>query len=347
MQTDYDHSRPIRSGILLVNLGTPEAPTAAAVRRYLAQFLSDRRVVELSPVLWKPILHGIVLRFRPARVARLYRSIWMDGGSPLLVHSRAIADALSEALSLPVELGMSYGSPSLGQAWERLRAQNVQRLLVLPLYPQYSATTTAAAADGLAQVFASERLLPETRWIRSYHDHPGYIEALAESVRTHWARQGQNDVLVMSFHGIPQRCLLAGDPYFCHCHKTGRLLAEALGLGEHQYRISFQSRFGREQWLKPYTDEVLQALGAQGQSVDVVCPGFPADCLETLEEIAIQNQELFQAAGGGGYAYIPALNDSSANIAQLAELARQHLQGWEADAPEQRQARAIKQGAEA
>lgn len=346
--TGFRHDQDDCTGILLVNLGTTEAPTTDAVRRYLAEFLWDPRVVETPRPLWWLILHGVILRLRPRRVARAYQSIWTDEGSPLLVISRRLTEGLQHRLGervgqrIEVALGMRYGQPSIDSALQTLRERGMRRLLVVPLYPQYSATTTATAFDEVTRVLQQWRWVPELRFVQHYHDHPAYIQALAASVRAHRESQERSGKLLMSFHGIPKRYFLAGDPYFCECRKTGRLLAEALELGEDDWDLAFQSRVGREEWLKPYTDKLLASWGKQKlEHVDVICPGFSVDCLETLEEIAEQDRELFESRGGGSYAYIPALNDSAAHLDLLVDLALQHMQGWEQPAPadtlEQRQ----------
>ncbi len=334
--TDFRHDQDDCTGILLVNLGTTQAPTRPAVRRYLAEFLWDPRVIEIARPLWWLILHGVILPLRPGKVARAYQSIWTDEGSPLLSISEHLSAALQQRLSeravrrIEVALAMRYGQPSIASALQSLRERGMRRLLVLPLYPQYSATTTASVFDDIANVLRAWRWVPELRFIQHYHDHPGYIEALAASVRAHWQRHTRADKLLMSFHGIPKRYFLSGDPYFCECQKTGRLLAQALDLDDDQWRLSFQSRVGREEWLKPYTDKVLTAWGKEKlQRVDVICPGFSVDCLETLEEIAQQDRALFQSRGGGELAYIPALNDSPAHLDLLSDLLLQHMQGWE------------------
>jgi len=333
--SDYEHGSTQSTGILVVNLGTPDEPTTAGVRRYLAQFLWDPRLIEVPRPVWWLVLHGIILRTRPARTAEKYRTIWMEKGAPLLVHSQAITDALSESLgdhqnpAIAVQLGMRYGNPSIKSALDKLRAANVQRLLVLPLYPQYSATTTASSFDCIARVLRRWRWLPELRMINHYHDDAGHIDAVAGSVRNHWNEHGQAEKLLMSFHGLPKRNLLKGDPYHCECQKSARLIADRLQLREEQWMISFQSRFGAQEWLKPYTSESLKSLAAEGvKRVDVVCPGFPADCLETLEEIAIENRDVFLQAGGESYQYITALNDGEDHISALTDLVTRHLQGW-------------------
>ncbi|ADE14228.1 ferrochelatase [Nitrosococcus halophilus Nc 4] len=332
--SDYRHDAPGCTGVLVTSLGTPEAPTALAVRRFLAAFLSDPRVVEIPRPLWWLILHGIILRVRPSRVARLYESVWREDGAPLLSFARRVGSALQEELDtrggpLKVSLGMRHGTPSIEEALEQLRQAGAQRLLVFPLYPQYSGSTTGSAFDAVAQVLSTWRWIPELRMITQYHDHPGYLEALVETIRRSWEEAGRGERLLFSFHGLPKRYLLAGDPYHCHCHKTARLLAERLGLKEGEWQVAFQSRFGREEWLKPYTDHLLREWAEGGvKRVDIVCPGFATDCLETLEEIDQRNRELFLEAGGKEYHYIPALNDEPAHIRALADLVEQHIQGW-------------------
>lgn len=331
----FDHDAPARTGILLVNLGTPDAPTSSAVRRYLAEFLADPRVVELPRWLWWLALHGIILRIRPPRVAKAYQSVWTDEGSPLLAINKKLHQALQPVLKqqygeqVVTALAMRYGNPSIAAGLEELRLQNVQRLLVLPLYPQYSATTTASVFDEVTSVLQQWRWIPETRFINQYHDAPEYIQALAESIKVHQQDKGQAEKLLISFHGIPQRYHDAGDPYYCHCQKTARLLAEKLQLKEDQWKTTFQSRFGREPWLQPYTDETLKQWGADGiKQVQVICPGFSIDCLETLEEVAHENKQYFIEAGGKEYEYIPALNASAAHVNILQQLIQQHIQGW-------------------
>ncbi|OXY82131.1 ferrochelatase [Oceanimonas doudoroffii] len=321
----------MKTGVLLVNLGTPSAPTSAAVKAFLSQFLHDYRVVDLPRSLWCPLLHGIILPFRSPKVAKLYQSIWWPEGSPLMVVSRRQQAALQKALQdegidVPVALGMSYGEPSIASAWQQLKEQGVDRVIVLPLYPQYSVSTTASVFDSWARLMKKERLVPALRFVHNYHDFSGYIGALADSVRAHWQEHGRGDLLLLSYHGIPKRFENQGDPYGQQCHRTSELLAEELGLEPHQWRTTFQSRFGREEWLKPYTDETMKALPKEGvKKLDVICPAFSADCLETLEEIAEQNQELFIKAGGEQYRYIPALNDNPAHIRMLVDLVCREL----------------------
>lgn len=332
----YSSRIPGTLGVLFVNLGTPVAPTPREVRRYLAEFLFDPRVVELPRPLWWLVLHGVILRLRPRRSAKLYQKIWTAAGSPLLEISRRQVAALQQGLDrvrpgqIRVCLAMRYGSPSIAEGLAELRRVNAQRVLVLPLYPQYSATTTASTFDAIARVLMRQRWLPELRFINQYHDDPGYIRVLADSVRDHWRERGEAERLLMSFHGIPQEYADAGDPYADQCRRSAHLLAEALGLSNERWQLAFQSRLGPKQWLQPYTDQTLQRWGQEGRSgrVDVICPGFPADCLETLEEIAEQNRELFLHAGGRDYGFIPGLNASPGHIGFLLELVERHLQGW-------------------
>lgn len=316
-----------KTGILLINLGTPDAPTPAALRRYLAEFLWDKRVVDLPRPLWWLILHGIILRTRPAKSARAYQGVWSEGGSPLLVISRQQQQVLQSLLEerepgrYHVALGMRYGNPSIASALEEFRNRDVEELVILPLYPQNSCSTTGSSFDAVAQVMQQHRFVPSQRFIADYHDHPLYIKALAESVRAAWQQHAQPDRLVISFHGTPVRFRDEGDAYYEQCQTTARLLATELGLDEGEWLLSFQSRFGKEEWLQPYTDVSLKALPAQGvKSVDVICPGFSADCLETLEEIAEENCDYFLAAGGECFNYIPALNSQQAHIELMSAL---------------------------
>ncbi|MGH6627648.1 MAG: ferrochelatase [Burkholderiaceae bacterium] len=333
-EPSFTHGQPPKTGILLCNLGTPDAPTAAALRRYLAQFLSDPRVVEIPRALWKPILHGIILRLRPKKSAAKYASIWSPEGSPLKVWTEKQATLLRGWLGerghrVTVRYAMRYGNPSIASQLDALKAEGVSRLLVLPAYPQYSGTTTASLWDEVYAWSRQVRSIPELRFVNRYHDDAGYIAALAQRVRSYWRDQGRPEQLVMSFHGVPERTLRLGDPYHCECQKTARLLAERLGLGQDQYRVTFQSRFGRAKWLEPYTEPTLRALARSGvKRVDVVCPGFTSDCLETLEEIAIEGRQAFMTSGGQAFHYIPCLNDSPEWITALCQLAQQHLAGW-------------------
>jgi ferrochelatase len=332
---DYEHGSPDFTGVLLVNLGTPDAPTASAVRRFLKAFLSDPRVVEYPRLLWWLILNGVILRIRPSRSAKAYREIWTDDGSPLMLHSQRLTDGVRERLEqrapgeYKVELAMTYGEPSITSAIDKLQKAGARRLLILPLYPQYSGTTTASVFDAVTSKLQGMRWVPESRFINQYHDEPGYIRALAASVREYWQQHGRGDHLLFSFHGVPRYTLDKGDPYHCLCQKTGRLVAEELELEEDQWTLSFQSRVGRDEWLRPYTDETVVELAGKGIGrLDVACPGFSADCLETLEEIAMQNAEFFEDAGGESLHYIPALNARDDHIDFLTTLIGQHTHGW-------------------
>lgn len=339
-EPQHEHGSTRRTTLLLVNLGTPDAPTAGAVRRYLREFLSDPRVVEIPRLIWLPILYGLVLTFRPAKSAAKYASIWTEAGSPLMVHSRAQAQLLrgylgARGIDVDVRLAMRYGEPSIARVLDEAHAAGAERLLVLPLYPQYSATTTASVIDAVAAQLTRWRNLPETRWVKHFHDHPGYIDALKQAVLTHWKKFGhlraRGAKLVLSFHGVPRCVLDLGDPYHCECYKSARLLAEALQLNRDELVVCFQSRFGRAEWLKPYTAETLQQLARAGTtSVDVLCPGFAADCLETLEEVAIECRADFLAAGGREFNYVACLNDAPPFIHALADIAAAHLTGWPA-----------------
>jgi protoporphyrin/coproporphyrin ferrochelatase len=330
----FSHGQAARIGILWVNLGTPDAPTASAVRRYLAEFLSDCRVIELPRLLWAPILHGIILRTRPAKSARKYASIWTPEGSPLLHWTRVQAAALQERLrhqrlDVVVEPAMRYGQPSISDGLAKLQAQGATRILIMPAYPQYSGASTGSTFDAVARWGLEARWVPEFRFVHQYHDEPRYIQALANKVRQHWSQAGRGEMLLMSFHGMPERTLHEGDPYHCQCQKTARLLAEALDLTAEQWRITFQSRFGRSRWLEPATEPTAIALARAGlQRLDVVCPGFLADCLETLEEINGEVREAFLTAGGKVYQYIPCLNGDQPTTELLTELALRHLSGW-------------------
>jgi ferrochelatase len=322
-----------KTAILYCNLGTPDAPTAAALRRYLAEFLSDARVVEIPRLLWLAILHGIILRVRPAKSAHKYASIWTSEGSPLKVWTQRQAQALQakfDSAQVQVRFAMRYGSDAIPAVLDELKAQGVTRVLVLPAYPQYSATTTASVFDAVYTWGLRTRQLPELRFVNHYHDHPGYIQALAAKIQAHWAVHGRSEQLVMSFHGVPARTLQLGDPYHCECHKTARLLAEALQLPKEAYKVCFQSRFGKAKWLEPYTEPTVRQLAKDGtKSVDIVCPGFVGDCLETLEEIAMEVKAAFLEDGGSQFHYIECLNDSPAWIEGLHDVALQHMGGWD------------------
>ena len=332
---DFSHKQSDKLGILLVNLGTPEAPTAKALRTYLAEFLSDPRVVEIPRLLWMCILHGIILRVRPQKSAAAYAEVWTEQGSPLMLHAldqtQAIRDRMRAEYGqhIQVELAMRYGQPSVSGVLDDMLRDGCRKLIVLPMYPQYSGSTTGSVFDAVAADFTGRRWLPHLRYIGSYYTHPAYIEALAKSVEQHWDAHGRADKLVLSYHGVPQHFLLQGDPYHCQCHVTTRLLAERLGLGVEEYMTCFQSRFGKAEWLKPYLDKTMQALPGQGvKSVQVICPGFSADCLETLEEIAGENREYFMEAGGERFEYIPALNSRPEHIDALISILREEAGTW-------------------
>ena len=330
-----EHIEPSQIGVLILNLGTPDAPTTPAVRRYLNQFLSDPRVIDKPRWLWWLILHGVILRIRPRKAAHAYQQVWNDEGSPLLTISKKQSAKLQSLVKskfdgVSVELAMRYGSPSIENALENLKSKNINQLIVLPLYPQYSATTTASTFDAIADAFKSWRRLPDLQFISHYHDNPLYIQALANSIRTTWDEHGRAEKLLLSFHGLPKSYLLAGDPYFCECQKTARLLAEELQIDKEQWLITFQSRVGVEPWLTPYTDKTLEEIAKQGtKSVQVVCPGFSADCLETLEEIDMQNRDIFLQAGGEKYHYIPALNDFDEHIDMMLSLIQPQIESWQ------------------
>jgi ferrochelatase len=352
-EPDYRHSSAERLGILIANLGTPDSPEPADVRRFLAAFLWDPRVVEAPRWAWWLVLHGVILRIRPRKSAHAYRQIWTPEGSPLMVHSRALAGALGQSTSLgsdaEVVLGMTYGNPSIASALRELKAKGARRFLVLPLYPQYSGTTSASVFDAVTRELQTWRWVPEVRFIMSYADEPEYIEAIAASIRERWNREGQAHLL-FSFHGIPKRYLLAGDPYHCQCHKTARLVTQALGLERKEWSLSFQSQVGREEWLKPYTDQLLVEYARSGpKRLTLVCPGFATDCLETLEEIALRNREVFLKNGGEHYDYVPALNASDLQIRVLESVARRHLADWHRMPSSEelalRKARALEMGA--
>jgi ferrochelatase len=330
----YSHGQTPRTAVLLCNLGTPDEPTTKAVRRYLAEFLSDQRVVEIPRLLWLLILHGIILRFRPAKSAAKYASIWTPEGSPLRIWTEKQAKLLQGWLGqrnhqVKVRWAMRYGSTSIASQLDAMKAEGVTRVLVVTAYPQYSATTTASVFDAVYQWAQATRTIPELRFVNRYHDHTNYIAALASSVQRHWKKNGKPDKLVMSFHGVPERTLKLGDPYHCECFKTARLLGNQLGLSKEQYQVTFQSRLGRAKWLEPYTEPTLIAMGKAGvKRVDVLCPGFTSDCLETLEEINMEAREAFLHAGGKEFRYIPCLNDDPEWISALCNVTQQHLLGW-------------------
>jgi ferrochelatase len=334
-EPEHQHGDVPSAGVLLVNLGTPQAPTAAALRPYLKQFLSDPRVVEIPRAIWWPILNAVILTTRPAQSARKYEKIWTPEGSPLKVHTQRQAEQLQALLAeqagagVAVEWAMRYGAPSVQDGLRGLRQRGCDRIVVLPLYPQYAASTTGSTYDAVLDGLGVMRNVPALRLLKQFHDHPAYIGALAASVREHWAAHGRPDRLVLSFHGVPRFTLDRGDPYHCQCQKTARLLSEALELPASAWQLTFQSRFGRAEWLRPYTMETMAQLGRDGIGrVDVICPGFVSDCLETLEEIAIENRAAFLAAGGREFHYIPCLNERPDWIAALASIALDELGGW-------------------
>jgi len=356
-EPSYAHGQSARTGLLWCNLGTPDAPTPPALRRYLAEFLADPRVVEIPRAIWWLILHGIILRVRPKKSAAKYATIWTSEGSPLKVWTERQAKLLQGYLGerghqLEVRYAMRYGQPAVASQLDALKAAGCTRILVVPAYPQYSGATAASVFDAVYRWASRTRLVPELRFINRYHDDPGYIEALKQSVLAHWQAHGQPDKLVMSFHGMPERTLQLGDPYHCECHKTGRLLAEALGLSRDRYVVTFQSRFGKAKWLEPYTEPTLEALARAGVGrVDVICPGFTGDCIETLEEIDQEAREAFLHAGGKVFHYIPCLNDSTPWLRALSDLCERHLGGWptqaapDAQAAADSRARALAMGA--
>lgn len=338
--TGFEHGKKDKIGVLLVNLGTPEAPTTSALRTYLREFLSDPRVVEVPRFIWFFVLNLIILAFRPRLSAKAYASIWQKEGSPLLINSQKITNKVRDALpkeDFVVELAMRYGKPSVSSTIDSMLTQGVSKLLVLPLYPQYSATTTASTFDAVAKVLAKKRQIPELRFINQYCDNELYVDALAQSVKAHWDKHGRAEKLILSYHGIPKAYWEQGDAYVCLCHKTTRLVAEKLRLAEDDIMTTFQSRFGRQEWVKPYTDAVLKSLPEQGvKSVQIMCPAFSADCLETLEEIEEENKEYFMEAGGQSYQYIACLNDAPEHIDALLDVIKQHSQGWSVELDELR-----------
>lgn len=332
----FSHKFSPATGVLLLNLGTPDAPTKSALKKYLNQFLSDKRVIELPTWSWQLLLQGVILRTRPKRVAKLYQSIWTDEGSPLLVYTRSLSRKLDSVLKLRyggsavhVAYGMRYGNPSVSTALRELKEKGCTRIIFIPLFAQYSSTTVGSAFDAFASELMKWRWVPDVRTIHYFHDHPAYIEALASRVRKYWEEHGRGEKLLMSFHGVPRRYVEAGDPYSCHCRKTARLIAEKLGLEESAYHVSFQSQFGKEEWIKPATDTTLIEWAKAGMKrVDVMCPGFLADCLETIEEIAEENRENFIHHGGEDFHYIPALNDGEDFVHVLEELCVENGSPW-------------------
>ena len=332
-QTDYDHQgAPPKKGVLLCNLGTPDAPKTAELRRYLKQFLSDPRVVEIPRLIWWVILNLVILRIRPSRSAKLYKSVWTENGSPLLVNSQSQVDGVQKVLTqkhgeeIPVVLGMRYGNPSIESALKKLSDKNVRNITILPLYPQYSGATTGSTFDAVADVFKKTRWVPQMQFIGGYHKSEAFIEALCLSVNQHLEKHGMPDKLVMSYHGTPQSYLKKGDPYHCLCHQTTRLVVEKMDLDPAKVITTFQSRFGREPWLQPYTDKTVEQLPNEGiKHIALICPGFSSDCLETIEEINIEAREIFTDSGGETFHYIPCLNDSEEHIQALSVIIDKYL----------------------
>ena len=350
---EFSHQQADKIGVLITNLGTPDAPTPKALHRYLKEFLWDPRVVEVPRLIWWFALNGVILRIRPRRSAKSYATVFTDEGSPLLFHTKAQAESLQAHLeglghdNVIVDFAMRYGNPSMASVLESMFNKGVRKLLVLPMYPQYSGSTAASTFDAISADFAKRRWLPDFRFVSHYHDFTPYIDAAAKRIETYWEEHGRANKLMFSFHGVPKSYLLKGDPYHCECHKTSRLIAQKLGIGEDEYMTTFQSRFGREEWLKPYTDATLKAFPEQGvKSVQVFCPGFSADCLETIEEIGEENKHYFMEAGGERYEYISALNSRPEHIEALSALVLENLQGWSITPEPQRQARATAIGAE-
>ena len=334
-QENFEHGRPSGVGILVVNLGTPDAPTPAAVRKYLAEFLSDKRVVEIPQFIWKIILHGIVLRVRPKKSAKAYQRVWSDEGSPLMAGTAGLTRKIDQQMKarygemVTTVVAMRYGNPSIQQGLEQLQAKGVGRIIVLPLYPQYSGATTGTVADEVFKQLMRWRWIPELHLMGAYHDDPSYIKAVADSVRQHWQEKGSSDKLLISFHGMPKATLIDGDPYFCQCHKTSRLIAEELQLTSEQWEMAFQSRFGAAEWLKPYAAERWLKLPQEGvKNLTVVCPGFSIDCLETIDEIANEGKEDFIKAGGEHFEYVPCLNDSPDQVMLMMKLLTSLISGW-------------------
>jgi len=334
-QDHFKHGQQPGMGVLVVNLGTPDEPTTESVRRYLAEFLSDPRVVEIPRLLWKIILHGIILRIRPAKSAEAYQRVWTDKGSPLMAESAALTLQIDKEIQarIPgkshVVLAMRYGNPSIQNGLLQLQSEGAERIMVLPLYPQYSGATTGTVADAVFANLSKWRWVPELRLLGPYHDDPAYIKAVADSIRAHWQEKGQGDKLLMSFHGMPKATLTAGDPYFCHCHKSARLIAAELGLQDEQWEMAFQSRFGKAEWLQPYVAKRLKKLPKEGvKNLTVVCPGFAVDCLETLDEIAVEGRDEFIKAGGEQLEYIPALNASPDHVSLMVDKIITNAGGW-------------------
>jgi ferrochelatase len=350
-QQNFDHGQKAKTAILLVQLGTPDDATPAAVKKYLKEFLSDRRVVEIPALLWQIILRGIILNTRPKKSAKKYASIWTDQGSPLRIHTENQTKKLDQKLK---ELGydyiltsaMRYGSPNIPTILQQLREQGATKILLLPLYPHYSGATTATSFDAMAKELSTWRNLPEVRFVRNFHDNELYLQALEKNIREYWAANGRGDKLIMSFHGVPKRNLMEGDPYHCECYKTARLLAERLEISKDDYLVSFQSRFGAAEWLQPYTEPTVIQMAKDGtRRLDIVCPGFVSDCLETLEEVKMEIKDAFINNGGKEFHYIPCLNDSDGLVEALANIVENHTQGWHHPYDSEQRNRAIALGA--
>ena len=321
-------------GVLLTNLGTPDSPDKKGLKKYLTQFLLDSRVVDLPRLFWVPLLKIIILNIRPKKSAKLYKSIWKKDGSPLMVYSKNILNKIdkifnSENTNIHLELGMRYGNPSIERAMESFKNKNINKILVFPLYPQAGSPTTASTFDAVSNYLKNKIWMPNIRFISGYHDHPEYISSLVSSIEKSFNENGKPDQLIISFHGMPERYLKNGDPYYCFCHKTARLVAESLNLKEHEYKLAFQSRFGTEEWLKPYLDDVLdEAAKSSKKNIQIISPGFSVDCLETLEEINIQYKKTFKESGGGDFTYIPCLNDDEDHINMIQTILNENLINW-------------------
>jgi len=327
---DIQHSQTSKVGILVTNLGTPDAPTSSALRRYLREFLWDRRVVEIPRAIWWFMLNFLVLPTRPKQSAKAYQKVWTKEGSPLLTNSLKQVEKLRQQFpDAQVELAMRYGNPSIESGLKKLKSANVNRLLIFPLYPQYTSSTVGSTFEAISAELNKWRLIPDLRFISQYHAHPAYITAMADHIQDHWKQHGQAELLIFSFHGIPTFHIDQGDPYLHHCKVTAEKIIQALDLKPEQWKLTFQSRFGKAEWLQPYTDKTMKDLPSQGiKSLDIFCPGFPSDCLETLEEIAEENKEYFMQAGGEKFSYIPALNDTEDHIQALSDIIKQQTSDW-------------------
>ena len=333
-QKDYEHGSKEKIGVLITNLGTPDAPNKKELKVYLNQFLSDPRVIELPKILWQIILKLVILQIRPSKSAEAYKQIWTDKGSPLLDIANRQLNKIQSSFSsknenIVFEVGMRYGNPSIPDALLKLQKKQVRRLLVLPMYPQYCAATTGSTFDEVTNVLQKWRWIPEMRFINQYFEEKNYIEALSNSIKSFWKKTSKPQKIIFSYHGIPKRYLTNGDPYHCFCLKTTRLVKEYMGLSDDEIMTTFQSRFGREEWLKPYTSETLKELPKQGiKNIHIISPGFSSDCLETLEELEEENKEYFMESGGENYHYIPCLNDHDDHIDVFVNLIKKHTQGW-------------------